>query len=93
MMMELPNDTYCFVIEETYDKKQQLLCYFRVYGGLKSNNRDVPDDDVEVEVWALTVADEHGNEIRIDAFDFTDTWDHDWLDQYIVDNLSELTLK
>lgn len=91
MIMKLPTDTYCFVVEETYDKKQQLLCYFRVYGGIKSADYDVPDDDFDIEIWAFTVADADGNEVRIDAFEFTDMWDEDWLRQYIIDNIQELT--
>ncbi len=82
-------DTHSFVIEETHDK-HKVNCYFKAWGGLKSTDPDVPDDPIEVEVWAITVENPEGHEVRVDAFEFTETWDMEWLEQYIYDNLSEL---
>lgn len=90
MNLKPPPDTYCYVVEETYDNCK-LLCYFRVYGGTKSTDYDVPDDGPDIEVWAYTIVDPKGHEIRIDSFDFTEMWDEDEHHQYILDNLSELT--
>lgn len=92
-------ETHSFVIEKTYDGGE-IVCYFKAWGGLKSNDRDVPDDTPEVEVWAYTVRCPDGNEVRVDTFDFADKWGEEVyieghgnmdINQYILDNLSELT--
>lgn len=83
-------DTHSFILEETHDK-HKVRCYFKAWGGTKSNDYDVPDDPVEVEVWGITVENPAGDEVRIDTFEFVEMWDMDWLEQYIYDNLSELT--
>jgi hypothetical protein len=93
------DDTHSFVVERLHDGNE-LVCYFKAWGGMKSNDPDVPDDSPEVEVWAYTVRCPGGNEVRIDAFNFTEGWDEELYingygnadpHQYILDNLQELT--
>ena len=87
------NFAHCheLVVEETYDGCV-LKCYYTYEPGQKSSNPYlIPDDDPEVEICALTIADPIGHEIRIETFDFVAGWDLDWLTDKIYEDIRENT--
>jgi hypothetical protein len=82
-------NTYSYVLERTLTGSE-VVVYFKAWPEHKSNDRDVPDTPIEVEVWGVTVRSADGQEVRVDAFDFADNWDFDYIEQYIYDNIDEL---